>query len=61
MIEELLALTNEYLTPFTVTKATLNTWRVGCMAQCVEWEAELSTEKKEGGSKKSGQDNMPDD
>ena len=25
------------------------------------WEAELTTEEKDGGSKKSGQDNMPDD
>ena len=29
--------------------------------QSVEWEEELQTEEKDGGSKKSGQDNMPDE
>ena len=33
VIEELLALTNEYLTPITVNKATLNKWLVDCMQE----------------------------
>jgi hypothetical protein len=61
VIEELLAHTNEYLTPVTITKATLNKWLGECILECVEWEAEQLTEEKDGGSKKSGQDNMPDD
>ncbi len=61
MIEELLALTKEYLTPITVNKATRNKWLVDCMAESVDWEAELLTEEKDDGSKKSRQDNMPYD
>ncbi len=61
VIEKLLALINEYLTSITVNKATLNKWLVDCMAECVDWEAELLTEEKDVGSKKSRQDNMPDD
>ena len=59
--DEMLVLTNEYLFPSQITKPTLSKWIVECIAECVEWEAELSTEEKDGGSKKSGQDNMPDD
>ncbi len=55
MIEELLAHTSEYLTPVTITKATLNKWIGECILECVEWEAELLTEEKDFGSKKSGQ------
>ena len=54
-------LTNEYLTPITITKATLNKWIGECIEACIEWEEEILTEDKDGGSKKSGQDNMPDD
>jgi hypothetical protein len=61
VIEELLAHTNEYLTPVTITKATLNKWICECIEECVEWEAEVLIEEKDGGSRKSGQDNMPDD
>jgi hypothetical protein len=61
VIEELLALTNEYLTPITVNKATLNKWLVDFMQECVDWKAELLTEEKDGGSKKRRQDNLPDD
>ncbi len=32
VIEELLAVTNEYLNPITVNKATLNKWLADCMA-----------------------------
>ena len=61
VVDEMLVLTNEYLFPSQITKPTLSKWIVECIAECVEWEAELSTEEKDGGSKKSGQDNMPDD
>ena len=57
----MLALTNEYLTPKIIVKATLNRWLAECIAECLEWEAKLSTEKRDAGSKKSGQDKMPDD
>ncbi len=36
VIEELLAHTNEYLTPVTITKATLNKWICECIEECVE-------------------------
>ena len=58
---ELLALINDYLTPVNVTKSTLNKWLADCIVESVEWEEELHTEEKDGGSKKSGQDNMPDE
>ena len=61
VVDEMLFLTNEYLFPSQITKPTLSKWIEECIAECVEWEAELSTEEKDGGSKKSGQDNMPDD
>ncbi len=61
VVDEMLELTNEYLVPSQITKATLNKWIFECIAECVEWEAEFSIEEKNGGSKKSGQDNMPDD
>jgi hypothetical protein len=61
VITELLDHTNEYLTPMNITKATLNKWLVDCIAECLEWEVEFATEEKDGGSRKSGQDNLPDD
>ncbi len=59
MVDKMCELTYEYLFPSQITKATLNTWIFECIAECVEWEAEFSTEEKDGGSKKGGQDNMP--
>ena len=61
VVEEMLTATNEYLTPSQITKATLSKWIVECIAECVEWEKEVSIEEKDGGSKKSGQDNLADD
>jgi hypothetical protein len=55
VVEEMLLATNEYLVPSQITKATLCKWIVECTAECVEWEKEASTEKKDGGSKNSGQ------
>ena len=51
VLEEMLADTNENLTPEIITKPTLNKWLAECIAECVEWEAELSTEEKDGGSR----------
>jgi hypothetical protein len=50
VVDEMLELTNEYLFPSQITKATLNKWIFECIAECVEWEAEFSTEEKDGGS-----------
>jgi hypothetical protein len=61
VVEEMLTATNEYLTPSQITKATLSKWIVECIAECVEWEKEVSIQEKDGGSKKSGQDNLADD
>jgi hypothetical protein len=60
LFDEMLVLTNEYIFPSQITKPTLCKWIAECIAECVEWEAEVSTEEKDGCSKKSGQDNMPD-
>jgi hypothetical protein len=61
MVEEMPLATNEHLFPSQITKATLCKWIVECTAECVEWEKEVSTEEKDGGSKESGQDNLADD
>ena len=60
-LEELLVETNNSLTPITITLGTLNKWLAACLEEAVEWESEALTEEKDGGSKKSGQDNMPND
>ncbi len=57
----MLALTMKYFTPMNIVEATLNKWLFQCIAECFEWQAELFTEEKDGVSKKSGQDNVPDD
>ncbi len=54
VVEKMLTATNEYLTPSQITKATLSKWIVECIAECVDWEKEVSIEEKDGGSKKSG-------
>ncbi len=62
VVQEMLLATNEYLIPSQVTKAKLCKWIVECIVEYdVEWEKEVSTEEKDGGSKKSGQDNLADD
>ncbi len=44
VVEEMFTLTNEYLTPKIIVKTTLNKWLAECIAECVEWEAELSSQ-----------------
>ena len=61
VMDELFQHINNYMTPTTITKPTLAKWLGECIDECVEWEAELQTEEKDGGSKKSGQDNIPDE
>jgi hypothetical protein len=56
VVDEMLVLTNEYIFPSQITKQTFCKWIVECIAECVEWEAEVSesTQEKDGGSRKVG-------
>jgi hypothetical protein len=42
--DELLALVNDYITPSTIGKPTLNKWLAECIVESVEWEEELTTD-----------------
>ena len=57
-LEDLLQKLLEYMVPVTIAKVTLKRWLAECMKECLVWEEEYSTEEKDGGSKKSGADNI---
>ncbi len=60
-IEDILQKLHEYMVPVTISKVTLKRWLSECVKECLLWEEEYATEEKDGGSKKSGQDNIQDE